>query len=209
MSTTQQLPVTVYAEMTPNPNVMKFVADRMLLPTGDIAEYLSLAEAKGSSSLAEKLFSFPFITGVFITRNFVALTRNESVQWELIHLEIREFITDFLKENATVVETIPETKVRETEKEGEKIEIDIEPEINTDLDRKIVALLEEYVTPAVENDGGAIHFKSFNEESGKVTVVLKGACSGCPSSTATLRGGVETLLKGHVTEVTEVVALEG
>lgn len=212
MSETTKLPVTVYAEMTPNPNVMKFVADKMLIATGEIAEYLSVGATKGSSKFAEALFGFPFITGVFITRNFVAITRNESIQWEMVHLEMREFITEYLQENEVVVEVIPEAVTREIESPeaaGEKVEISIEPEINTELDKMIVTLLEEYVQPAVENDGGAIHFKSFNEDTGKVTVVLKGACSGCPSSTATLKGGIETLLKSHLPEVNEVVALEG
>lgn len=210
MSEATKLPVTVYAEMTPNPNVMKFVSDRMLLPSGEVAEYLSVAETKGSSTLAEQLFAFPFVTGVFITRNFVALTRNDMVQWDMVHLEVRSFITEFLQEHEVAVQVIPAPRIQETEEPtGEKIEITIEPEINTPKDQLIVDLLEEYVRPAVESDGGAIHFQKFNEEDGKVTVVLKGACSGCPSSTATLKGGIETLLKSHVPEVKEVVALEG
>lgn len=206
-----KIPVTVYSEVTPNPSVMKFVADKMLVPTGEIAEYLSLSEAQGSSTLAEALFQFPFVSGIFMTRNFVAITKNNSIGWDMIHGEVRNFITEFLQTNEVVVQVIPEAKTREVEVEDqdEKIEIDIEPEINTELDKMIVTLLEEYVRPAVESDGGAIHFKKFDEESGQVTVVLKGACSGCPSSTATLKGGIETLLKSHLPEVTEVVALEG
>jgi len=216
MSEDSKIPVTVYSEVTPNPAVMKFVADRMLVPTGEIAEYLSLEETKGSSTLAESLFQFPFVSGIFISRNFLAITKNESIGWDMIHSEVRSFITEFLQSNEVAVQNIPESKTREFdsadqtgEEKAEKVAISIEPEINTELDKMIVSLLEEYVQPAVESDGGAIHFKSFNEESGQVTVVLKGACSGCPSSTATLKGGIETLLKSHLPEVTEVVALEG
>jgi len=206
-----KIPVTVYSEVTPNPAVMKFVADKMLIPTGEIAEYLSLEDAKGSSTLAEALFQFPFVSGIFITRNFIAITKNETIQWDMIHGEVRSYVTEFLQTNETAVQVVPEAKTREieTEDKSEKIEVSIEPEINTDLDKMIVSLLEEYVTPAVESDGGAIHFKKFDEPSGVVTVVLKGACSGCPSSTATLKGGIESLLKNHLPEVKEVVALEG
>ena len=206
-----KVPVTVYSEVTPNPAVMKFVADKMLIASGEVAEYLSIDSTKGSSTIAEALFQFPFVEGVFIARNFLAITKNETISWDLIHSEVRSFITEFLQTNEVVVQSIPQMSAREIESEikGEKVEVSIEPEINTELDQMIVALLEEYVRPAVESDGGAIHFKSFNEENGQVTVVLKGACSGCPSSTATLKGGIETLLKSHLPEVNEVVALEG
>ncbi len=206
-----KIPVTVYSEVTPNPAVMKFVADKMLIATGEVAEYLTIDSTKGSSTIAEALFQFPFVEGIFIARNFLAITKNETISWDLIHSEVRSFITEFLQTNEVVVQSIPQMSAREIESEikGEKIEVSIEPEINTELDQMIVTLLEEYVRPAVESDGGAIHFKSFNEENGQVTVVLKGACSGCPSSTATLKGGIETLLKSHLPEVNEVVALEG
>ncbi|MDC3336872.1 NifU family protein, partial [Flavobacteriales bacterium] len=191
-----KIPVTVYSEVTPNPAVMKFVADKMLIATGEVAEYLTIDSTKGSSTIAEALFQFPFVEGIFIARNFLAITKNETISWDLIHSEVRSFITEFLQTNEVVVQSIPQMSAREIESEikGEKIEVSIEPEINTELDQMIVTLLEEYVRPAVESDGGAIHFKSFNEENGQVTVVLKGACSGCPSSTATLKGGIETLL---------------
>jgi len=206
-----KIPVTVYSEVTPNPAVMKFVADKMLIATGEVAEYLTIDSTKGSSTIAEALFQFPFVEGIFIARNFLAITKNETISWDLIHSEVRSFITEFLQTNEVVVQSIPQMSAREIESEikGEKIEVSIEPEINTELDQMIVTLLEEYVRPAVESDGCAIHFKSFNEENGQVTVVLKGACSGCPSSTATLKGGIETLLKSHLPEVNEVVALEG
>ena len=208
---TAKIPVTVYSEVTPNPSVMKFVADKMLLATGESVEYLSIDEATGSSSLAESLFQFPFVEAIFITRNFVAITKNDSISWDLIHGEVRNYVLEFLQTNEIVVQSIPEINTREINivDEQQKVTISIEPEINTEQDQMIVDLLEEYVRPAVESDGGAIHFKSFDANNGRVTVVLKGACSGCPSSTATLKGGIESLLKNHLPEVSEVVALEG
>ena len=201
-------PVTIYAEMTPNPNTMKFVADRMLVEPGQVVEFLNRQEAVGHSSLAESLFNFPFITSIFIANNFVTVYKNESIEWSDISLELREFIRDWLSKNEKVVEVMPEIKEISSENEVPTGLIP-EPVINSVTDQKIVDLIAEYVQPAVEQDGGAIHFQSFNEDSGQVTVVLKGSCSGCPSSTATLKGGVETLLKTHIPEISEVVALNG
>ena len=201
-------PVTIYAEMTPNPNTMKFVADRMLVEPGQVVEFLNRQEAIGHSSLAESLFNFPFITSIFIANNFVTVYKNESIEWSDISLELREFIRDWLSKNEKVVEVMPEIKEFSSENEVPTGLIP-EPVINSVTDQKIVDLIAEYVQPAVEQDGGAIHFQSFNEDSGQVTVVLKGSCSGCPSSTATLKGGVETLLKTHIPEISEVVALNG
>ena len=201
-------PVTIYAEMTPNPNTMKFVADRMLVEPGQVVEFLNRQEAVGHSSLAESLFNFPFITSIFIANNFVTVYKNESIEWSDISLELREFIRDWLSKNEKAVEVMPEIKEISSENEVPTGLIP-EPVINSVTDQKIVDLIAEYVQPAVEQDGGAIHFQSFNEDSGQVTVVLKGSCSGCPSSTATLKGGVETLLKTHIPEISEVVALNG
>ena len=201
-------PVTIYAEMTPNPNTMKFVADHMLVEPGQVVEFLNRQEAVGHSSLAESLFNFPFITSIFIANNFVTVYKNESIEWSDISLELREFIRDWLSKNEKVVEVMPEIKEISSENEV-PIGLIPEPVINSVTDQKIVDLIAEYVQPAVEQDGGAIHFQSFNEDSGQVTVVLKGSCSGCPSSTATLKGGVETLLKTHIPEISEVVALNG
>ena len=202
-------PVTVYAEMMPNPATMKFVADIILVNDGENVEFLSKAETVGHSSFAEAIFNFPFVSSVFMASNFVTVTKTNAVDWNLIMQSLREFIKEWLSENESVIEKFPESRTIEVSGENGAELISEEPEINTELDKIIFELLEEYVKPAVEQDGGAIFFKSFDEPSGKVTVVLKGACSGCPSSTATLKGGIETLLKSHVPEVEEVVALEG
>lgn len=202
-------PVTIYAEMTPNPSTMKFVADIMLIEQGSVAEFLSISDCKGHSSFAEALFNFPFVTGVFIANNFVTVYKNEAVDWGDIVSELREYIRTWIVENDVLVEKLPETKIHDVANpESEKIAVSA-PVINTEMDQKIVDLINEYVQPAVEQDGGAIHFQSFDEENGKVIVVLKGSCSGCPSSTATLKGGVETLLKTHIPQISEVVALNG
>lgn len=202
-------PVTIYAEMTPNPSTMKFVADIMLIDQGAVAEFLSISDCKGHSTFAEALFNFPFVTGVFIANNFVTVYKNDAIEWGDIVTELREYIRTWLMEHEVLVEKLPETKIHDVANpESKKIAVSA-PVINTEMDQKIVDLINEYVQPAVEQDGGAIHFQSFDEESGKVTVILKGSCSGCPSSTATLKGGVETLLKTHVPEVNEVIALNG
>ena len=203
-------PVTIYAEMTPNPNTMKFVADHMLVNPGDVVEFLSASDAKGNSTLAEALFNFPFVTRIFIAQNFVTVYKNNLVEWSDISLELREFIREWLSVNEEPVQNIPELEILETVSESkQKTTTNIAPVINTEMDQKIVDLINEYIQPAVEQDGGAIHFQSFDTVSGQVTVILKGSCSGCPSSTATLKGGVENLLKTHIPEITEVVALNG
>ena len=202
-------PVNMYAESTPNPATMKFVADVMLVTDGNTAEYVNQQEAKGSSSLAEALFNFPFVSGVFIASNFIAITKTDALQWEYVSEELKAFVLDWLQNNEVIIENVPEEREVELTEKGNTEKVSSAPQIKTDTDKKIFELLEEFVRPAVESDGGAIDFQSFDEVTGTVTVVLKGACSGCPSSTATLKGGIESLLKTHMPEVQEVVALEG
>jgi len=195
------VPVTVYAEMTPNPNTMKFVANKYLLITGDSVEFTSRAEAKGFSPFAEELFNFPFVKGVFIAANFVTITKSEDISWDFVQMELREFIKEYLSFGKDVLVMMPAPKPIEVKQEDNQPTKVYEP---SEFDEAIVALLDEYVRPAVENDGGAIDFRSY--EDGVVTVIMRGACSGCPSSTATLKGGIENLLKQHIPEVKEVVA---
>lgn len=202
-------PVTIYAEMTPNPNTMKFVADHMLINSGEIVEFLSPSDSKGYSTLADALFNFPFVTKIFIAQNFVTVTKNDMIEWSDVSLAMRDFIREWLMENEEAVQKIPEQSKIEVVSESETKTTNISPVINTEMDKKIVDLINEYIQPAVEQDGGAIHFQSYNEDNGQVTVILKGSCSGCPSSTATLKGGVENLLKSHIPEINEVVALNG
>lgn len=211
-TTTQKIPTNVYMEMTPNPATMKFVADRLLLSEGEPpVEYTDPETARDSSSLATQLFQFPFVSGVFVSGNFVSVTKTNAVDWDMVGMEIREFIRDFLVNNREAVEKRPaneesaENKETVNNKAKESTPTPgVEPQ--TEDEQRIVDLLEEYVKPAVEGDGGAIHFHSFQD--GIVTVTLKGACSGCPSSTVTLKNGIETLLKQYMPEVRSVEARE-
>jgi Fe-S cluster biogenesis protein NfuA len=194
-----KVPVTIYAEMTPNPATMKFVANKHLLGTGDSAQFNSKAEAKGYSPLAEELFNLPFVAGVFIASNFVTITKTDNLSWDFITMELREFIKSWIEEGKDVLVMMPsQTPVSNDESKPQKTYTPSE------LDDAIRNILDEYVAPAVANDGGAIDFLGY--ENGTVNVLLKGSCSGCPSSTATLKGGIETILKQHFPEVKEVVA---
>ncbi len=194
------VPVTIYAEMTPNPSTMKFVANKYLLITGDSVEFSSSAEAKGFSPLAEELLNFPFVKNVFIAANFVTITKTDNLAWDFITMELREFIKDWIANGKDVLIQMP-SQHAEASDETENPKKVYAP---SEYDDAIRNLLDEYVRPAVENDGGAIEFRGYEE--GKVTVVMRGSCAGCPSSTATLKGGIENLLKSHLPEVTEVIA---
>ena len=183
------MPVMVYAESTPNPNILKFVLNTKL--TEKSVEYLSPMEA-GSSPLAQKLFNFDFVKSVFISSNFISITKSDTADWYELMPRIRDLIIQFFKEE----------KLPFSEKTGKEI-IEETKSFST-VDNQIINLLEEFVKPAVESDGGEIVFKSFKE--GKVTLLMKGACRGCPSSTITLKSGIENLLKQMIPDVKEVVA---
>ena len=210
------IPTSVYAEMTPNPAVMKFVADRPLIADQHQAEFRSKEEASWCSPLAEELFNFPFVQGVFISGAFVSVSKDESLGWEMIVQQLREYIREWLMENEVAVETEAFLKVQEklaepeqpavTAKSDPNVEFIAESDIvPTEFDAEIKHLLDEFVRPAVEQDGGAIDFKAFKD--GKVYVHMRGACSGCPSSMQTLKGGIEQLLTSKLEAVKEVVAL--
>ena len=192
------VPVTVYTEMTPNPSTMKFVANKYLLITGDSVEFSSQIESRGYSPFAEELFKFPFVQNVFIAANFITITKTDNVPWDFITMELREFIKLWISEGKDILIQMPVPKEKSEDIQAKK---SFTP---TEFDDPIRSLLDEYVRPAVENDGGAIDYVGF--EDGKVTLLLKGSCAGCPSSTATLKGGIENLLKQHLPEVKEVVA---
>lgn len=205
------IPVTVYSEMTPNPSTMKFVANKYLLPTGASVEFDSKAAAKGYSPLAEALFDFPFVTKVFIAVNFVTVAKTDNVPWDFITMELREFIREWISFEKEVLIAMPsqiqhDVQAETADQQAQSGQMSAPAPIfeASPLDDAIIDLLDQYVRPAVANDGGAIDFLGFEE--GKVTVMLKGSCAGCPSSTATLKGGIENLLKQHLPEVKEVVA---
>lgn len=204
-------PYNVYAEITPNPNTMKFVANRWLITNGKSYEILVSQRVGSSSPLAEKLFNFPFINGVFIASNFITVTKTEAIEWHDVILELRDFITDYLNaENGTIIReeflnTSEETVVDETSLDN--VLKPSEAKNFSAFEQKIVEILDEYIKPAVESDGGAIELDSYNN--GVVKVVLKGSCSGCPSSTMTLKAGIEQMLKSMLPEVQSVEAING
>ena len=204
----QNIKITnVYAEMTPNPATIKFVADRPIVPSEGYAEYLTKNETKDSSPLAESLFGFPFVKAVFISNNFVTITKNDSIAWDFVTMELREFVMDYLRKNLLAVTKFPE-RIFTEEEIANNIPVNfVHATPKNEIEEKIISILDEYVKPAVENDGGAIHFQSFEE--GTVSVIMRGSCSGCPSSTMTLKSGIETMMKQMVPEVKEVVAYEG
>ena len=190
----------VYAESTPNPSAMKFVSSRSLID-GSPIEFTS-SDLAQPSPLASKLFSFPFVSGVFIASNFVTISKTVHVEWHDIQSNVREFLQDYLSKGLPVLN---ESVVTEKSKIVSGDEITGEKP-TSEVDIKIVEILDEYIKPAVESDGGAITFKSF--KNGIVTVLLQGSCSGCPSSRITLKAGIEALLKRLLPEVNEVVAEE-
>jgi len=196
MITTGNTIVSIYTEMTPNPETMKFVANKLLYP----GKSIDIAEENQAiaSPLAKELFSFPFIKSVFIASNFVTLTKNtEQDDWQDVIPTIKTFLKEYLENGGIVV----------NEEEVAKMKQEASNTVHADDDdvvKRIKELLENYVKPAVEMDGGAIQFKSYNE--GIVNLMLQGSCSGCPSSMVTLKAGIEGMMKRMIPEVKEVVA---
>ncbi len=196
-------PVIIYTEQTPNPESLKFVTSRMLYH--GTADFRTEDLAKEWSPIGTELFEMPFVKGVYISNNFVTITKEFNYSWEDIMLKIKDFIKAYVQDGkeilkdgfAEAMEKIEAEKGASYQYTGDQLEIV----------KKIKELIETYVKPAVEMDGGNIEFKSFNE--GVVTVVLQGSCSGCPSSSVTLKSGIEGMLKRMVPEVTEVVAEMG
>ena len=186
--------ISIYTEMTPNPETMKFVANKLLYP-GKSIDFPDVENAK-PSPLAIELFGFPFIKSVFIASNFVTLTKTSETDWNDVIPTIRQFLKEYLEESKPVIN---EDEVVVVKSEGNTIDAD-----DDDVVKRIKELLENYVKPAVEMDGGAIQFKSYQE--GVVNLMLQGSCSGCPSSMITLKAGIEGMMKRMIPEVKEVVA---
>lgn len=194
---TKKQPITVYGETTPNPSALKFVVSRMLTKTA--VEYKNIDQT-ASSPLAKELFKFPYVKELFIDENYISVTKYDINNWDEITLELRSFIKQFIENGGTVLEEnfVQETLVDETKKTEEFDNLDV-------TSQKIINILEEYVKPAVAADGGNIAFESFDEENKVVKVILQGACSGCPSSTFTLKSGIEGLLKSMLNDDTITV----
>ncbi|MEM6642066.1 MAG: NifU family protein [Bacteroidota bacterium] len=185
--------ITIYTESNPNPNSLKFVVNFMLMPEGISRDFPSI-DTTEKAPLARLLFEkHAFVTGVFYMNNFITVTKKEEVDWFEVKAQVQQTIKEWLEEGKAII--------------TEQIQDNIDAELTgDDAEAKIRGVLEEYIKPAVEMDGGAIKLASYKE--GVVTVSLQGSCSGCPSSTITLKNGIENLLKRMVPEVQEVVAEE-
>lgn len=179
--------VTVYAESTPNPSVLKFVANKNLVPAP--FEFNSIEDAK-PSPFATALFKFPFIKSVFLDKNYVSITKFDVIEWEEITLELRTFIKNYIEAQKEMVANNASERLEKTSAQLDQAYDNLD-----DTSKEIINILEQYIRPAVASDGGNIAFESYDPETKLVKVILQGACSGCPSSTFTLKNGIENMLK--------------
>jgi len=203
METVSKSPVMLYTEQTPNPESLKFVTNRMLY--NGTADFREAALAEEWSPLATSLFELPYVKGVYICNNFVTVTKEFSYNWDDIMLLLKNFIKSYVDEEGVIIN--PEFEVEKARIEAESGDEYQYTGDEADLVKRIKELIDTYVKPAVEMDGGNIEFKSF--DNGLVTVILQGSCSGCPSSTVTLKAGIEGMLKRMIPEVTEVISEMG
>lgn len=194
MEQIQSIIIDLYTEATPNPETLKFVVNKVLYENKS-ADFQNVTSAS-NSPLAMDLFGFPFVKGVFIMNNFITITKHPETIWEDIMPSLKAFIKKYVQDDRPIIIDGGDNKTAEPLKGEEVI-------------TKIKEVLENYVKPAVEMDGGAIQYKNFDEEDGRLSVMLQGSCSGCPSSMITLKSGIENLMKRMVPEVKEVVADAG
>lgn len=193
----KKVPVTVYAESTPNPSAMKYVANKKLVSSTH--DFTSIDEAK-YSPLATELFHLPFVKGVFMDENYISITKYDVAEWNDITMELREFIRGYIETGKEiVVANAPQVLKKSSE------HLDKSYESLDDTSKEIINILEEYVKPAVASDGGNIQFESYDPQSKTVKVILQGACSGCPSSTYTLKSGIENMLREMMKGKVELV----
>ncbi|SEF71836.1 NifU family protein [Flavobacterium urumqiense] len=189
---TKKQPITVYGETTPNPAALKFVVSKML--TKNAIEFKNIDQT-APSPLAKELFKFPYVKEVFIDENYISVTKYEINEWQEITLELRSFIKQYIENGGTVLdENLLEGNTKQennTHKDFDNLDV---------TSQQIINILEEYVKPAVAADGGNIVFDSYNENDKTVKVILQGACSGCPSSTFTLKSGIENMLKSMLND---------
>lgn len=195
-------PVLLYTEQTPNPETLKFVTNRMLYK--GTADFREQAPAETWSPLGKALFELPYVKGVYICNNFVTVTKAFNYQWEDLQLKLKEFIKQYVEAGGVIIQEGYAEAMAALESERGDAEYSGD---EAELVKKIRDLIDTYVKPAVEMDGGNIEFKSFNQ--GIVTVILQGSCSGCPSSTVTLKSGIEGMLRRMIPEVQEVVSEMG
>ncbi|WP_296620137.1 NifU family protein [Marivirga sp.] len=197
MSEQTQQPVTIYMEANPNPNSLKFATNQMLVPEGDSFDFPSIEDTK-QAPLAEILFKKEYVDRVFYMSNFITVTKKPEYEWVEIQNEVKGIIKEFLESGQRVVEL----RTQDFFEQPNTSE-------NAELEEQIKNILDEYIKPAVEQDGGAISFHSYEKDSQKVKLLLQGACSGCPSSTITLKAGIENLLKRMLPNDVKEVEAEG
>ena len=178
-------PITIYAERTPNPEVLKFVANRTLANT--VYEFKNKSETV-FAPLANELFNFPFVKEVFMNTNYISITKKNNYNWQEFSNELREFIRNYIENNKTIFKDEILQKKEQTNQLTEDRDY-------SEIEKEIISILNEYIRPAVEGDGGNIAFDSYNIDTKTVKVILQGACSGCPSSTVTLKNGIENMLR--------------
>lgn len=196
---TAKVAVTVYAESTPNPSAMKFVANKKI--TEQTLSFENI-DAAHDAPLAKELFNFPYVKEVFMDENYISISKNDATQWEEIVMDMRAFIKSYLEEEKVILGPSFQEKSQQTTASNN---------LNlNETEQEIVNILEEYVKPAVASDGGNIIFDSYEDSDKRVKVVLQGACSGCPSSTFTLKNGIENILKDMLPgKVESVEAING
>jgi len=198
----KKMPVQIYAENTPNPNVIKFVTNKLL--TTQNIEILSTEQTKGVP-LANELFNLSFVKEIFISENYVSITKTEKIDWFEITNDLRGFLKDYIEDGKLIVDEDYQPVQQQTSNH-----VPVEIKDLDDISKEIVAILDEYIKPAVTSDGGNIMFQSYDTKSKTVSVILQGACSGCPSSTITLKNGIEATLKQLLpNKVEDVVAING
>ena len=194
--------ITIYAESTPNPAVIKFVANKNLVNSS--FEFGSIEEAK-PSPFATELFQFPFVKSVFLDKNYVSITKFDVIEWEDITLEVRTFIKSYIEQGKPMILSTATEALEKTTEQLDKAYEELD-----DISKEIINILEQHVKPAVASDGGNIMFDSYDAENKTVQVILQGACSGCPSSTFTLKNGIEAILKEMMGDkINSVNALNG
>jgi Fe-S cluster biogenesis protein NfuA len=200
--TTEKKAINIYAESTPNPSSIKFVANVALNPAPAIV--FTDAKVAKSCPLALELFNFPFVQSVFLASNFITITKTEHVEWTEIMIPVKDFIKSYLENGKPIFSKETPPVVHTDGRANINANTNIKP--FSEIETKIAAILDEYIKPAVEGDGGAISLNSF--DNGIVTVLMQGSCSGCPSSTMTLKAGIEGLLKRLIPEVQTVISEE-
>ena len=185
-------PISIYTESTPNPSVLKFVSNKLIVDGS--FEFNNIDEAQ-EMEFAKKLFEFSYVKSIYISKNFVSITKYDLKNWDEVTLELRNFIKNYLEIN--------EINFKRKEVKTEEIDLD-------ETSKKIISILDEYIKPAVSSDGGNILFDSYDKDKKLVKVILQGACSGCPSSTVTLKNGIENMLKEMLSDkVNSVEAING